>query len=415
MLSGEPTVSHGVDGSSAEHDEGARRAGRWCSFPGERGGLDTRNLYAEFANDVADLRVVDVGSGSGVGCEAFARATSFTGVDVSEAAVRYATARNPRASFGVGDAAHGVPAADVVTMVDVLGHVEEPESVLAQARTALPSGGLLCLAEPKASLAQALEAPQRRAFSENSLRFLLEGAGFRVRSLVARGGFLVVRAEIVGERPSVAEALAALQSGVQKLEPHLACLSGGTSAERVLRSEILARLGRIDAAFGELLEAHRASSEDAEVLARLAALCADAGSPEEARRFVRGALEREPTNALALALFARVESPHVSPEEALGLWSNAARVAPANVDVAVELARSAASLEHYHLGTLALERVRQYHEALPPEFYLTAGFLWALCGDFERAGIECAHAALLAPTNEGVGELRAFIDGRVAA
>jgi tetratricopeptide (TPR) repeat protein len=350
-----------------------------------------------------------------LGARAFEDAGSFTGVDVSEIALRYARGAHPTSNFLLSDATQGLPAAEAVVFIDVLGHVAAPELLLHQARDALAEGGLLCLAEPKAHLAQSLEAPARQAFSESSLKFLLEGAGFRVRTLATAGGFLVARAVASEPRTEVAAALAGIGRDVRLREDLLDGLVGATPAERVARAEVLASLGRAEAAFAELFAAHRAFGEDAEVLGRLGALCFETGSVEDGLRFAAAALERDPTNATALEVFARKETASGPSEQALALWSNVARLAPSRIDVAVELARVAAENEHYHLGTLALERVRQYHSELSPDFYLTSGFLWALSGSVERAAVECALAAILAPNSEGVRELSAFLAERAAA
>ncbi|MGY1669774.1 class I SAM-dependent methyltransferase [Geodermatophilus sp. SYSU D00710] len=81
-------------------------------------------------------RLLDLGCGAGLFARAAAgRGARVTGIDTDPAAVARAAAEVPGAAFAVGDAEQP-PAGpfDVVTAVQVLGHVADPVAVLSGAR-----------------------------------------------------------------------------------------------------------------------------------------------------------------------------------------------------------------------------------------------------------------------------------------
>ncbi len=89
--------------------------------------------YAWALNACAERRVVELGSGSGVGAAVLATsARSVTGVDIDAAAVAAATREYPTASFTTGDItdASALPAGDVAVCFEVLEHVDDPAAAL---------------------------------------------------------------------------------------------------------------------------------------------------------------------------------------------------------------------------------------------------------------------------------------------
>jgi SAM-dependent methyltransferase len=104
--------------------------------------------------------LLDVGAGTGILCEA-ARTLGFepTGVEPSRWAVE--TARRVRAlDLLQGSVPHPALAGrrfDVVTLIDVIEHVEDPLALLVAARAALGAGGIVVIVTPDvASLAARL-------------------------------------------------------------------------------------------------------------------------------------------------------------------------------------------------------------------------------------------------------------------
>lgn len=103
---------------------------------------------------VAGRRVLDAGSGTGFGTLMLAEAGAahVAGIDNDASAVEMASADRPdNVEFGVGDVAE-IPfedsSFDVVTCMEVIEHVENPERVLDELRRVLKPDGLLLLSTP---------------------------------------------------------------------------------------------------------------------------------------------------------------------------------------------------------------------------------------------------------------------------
>jgi SAM-dependent methyltransferase len=144
-------------------------------------------------------RVLDIGSGTGdLAAEirsAFPTA-AVVGLDVSAAAVEHAARKVPEATFlqrdlvagSEPDAEHRGWATEAVC-AEVLEHVEDPRALLVNARAYLAPGCRLIVTVPGGPLsAFDRHIGHRRHFSPQSLRAVLEQAGFAVDS-AARAGF----------------------------------------------------------------------------------------------------------------------------------------------------------------------------------------------------------------------------------
>jgi SAM-dependent methyltransferase len=113
--------------------------------------------YDWAAERTAGARVLDFGTGTGYGAARMAaNAASVTGVDVSEAAVKYARTRYPVANLDfqkispVEDAPLPFPddSFDVVTSFQVIEHVPSAAAYLAEAKRVLKPGGTLLVVTP---------------------------------------------------------------------------------------------------------------------------------------------------------------------------------------------------------------------------------------------------------------------------
>lgn len=374
----------------------------------------TDPIYRAFSDWAVGKQVLDVGMGSGAGLACLSGASALVGVDIADVAVRFASSALPAATFHRLDVTREpLPAAEVVTLVDVLGETQDPSLVLSKVGQALGEGGVLCLAEARATVAQELLAPVRRAFSKPELIHLLVDSGFQIREWLSEGSFLVLVAE---RRQTV------WTRGIETVE-QLLSLGLPDEARKVLRDVPKSKTGSLDAswflkaadvelldgngdeALAALMEAHGRDGDDARVLTRLSEVMLRLGARTDAQRFARAALERDPSSASVVRAFALASEGEVGIEERIGLFTQAARLDPSDVDLAALLSRAAAEASHYYMGITALERVREYHTRLPADFHVTLGWLYLLTDRTDQALLECRIAGAIDALHPGVEDL----------
>jgi SAM-dependent methyltransferase len=179
---------------------------------------DEAALSSLFDNQCASYRVqakrlTKIFGGTGTGLEigsyigAFLAAArehnwAFTGLDVNDAANRFAQSRNLDVRSGTIDAARPDTAFDVVAFWNCFDQLPDPRAAVITARARIRDGGILALRVPNGGfyarwrsrldspigfLARSLLAhnnllafPYRHGFTIGSLRSLLETSGFRV-------------------------------------------------------------------------------------------------------------------------------------------------------------------------------------------------------------------------------------------
>jgi SAM-dependent methyltransferase len=378
----------------------------------------TDAFYRAFAQVVAGKSVLDVGCGAGAGLVHLNAASNVIAVDCAEEAVWFASHAQPHVRVERADVTRDVlPHAEVAILVDVLGEVSRPRDVLRQVGASVGEGGLICIAEPHASIAQELTPPMQRAFSRPQLETLLSDSGYVIVEWISEKGFLAVVARRVStdwtRGIEAADLLCAegLKTDALELllEPPQTSAEGAAPAWYLRIAEICIERGDGDGALKALMEVQEIAPGDARVLASLAELSLGMGALSDAARFSVAAAQRDPANpnvALSLALSV---GQNLTPAESIALWSNAARLAPAAVDVAVSLARTAAAHDAYHVGITALERVREYHPCLPADFHLTLGWMYLMSNRLEDAQMQCRMAALVEPENPATAELMAAL------
>jgi len=155
-------------------------------------------LLASSGNGIP-ARVLDIGSGTGdlaVEIHNAFPAAELLGLDVSGAALEHAARKVPAATFLQRDLVSGSepePAhrgwATHAVCAEVLEHVEDPEALLANARSYLAPGCRLIVTVPGGPMsAFDRHIGHRRHFTAKSVRALLEQAGFVVE-LSTRAGF----------------------------------------------------------------------------------------------------------------------------------------------------------------------------------------------------------------------------------
>jgi trans-aconitate methyltransferase len=144
------------------------------------------------------VRLLDVGSGTGELLEAAAErwpGTEMLGLEMSRTGVRQARVTVPRATFEVCDLMRGPGEvgsrsgwATHAVCSEVLEHVDDPVTLLRNARTWLAPGCRLVVTVPGGPMsAYDRHIGHRRHFSGVDLRATLTGAGLEVRSILHAG------------------------------------------------------------------------------------------------------------------------------------------------------------------------------------------------------------------------------------
>lgn len=135
------------------------------------------------------LRLLDVGCGAGGMLDHLREFGDVTGVDPAPAAVRYAAGKGADVRFGT--LPHDLPFTtsehfDVITLLDVLEHIDDDHASLRALHRLLEPGGLLLLtvpAFPSLWSGHDVVNEHKRRYTRSGLRQRLEGAGFDVRML----------------------------------------------------------------------------------------------------------------------------------------------------------------------------------------------------------------------------------------
>ena len=147
-------------------------------------------ILADFLGTRHDLRVLDIGCGTGGMLPLLGAFGRVTGIDPAEVAIRYSRQHAaPGVELYQVDFPTQVPPGrdyDLVTMFDVLEHLDDDATALRAAGTLLKPGGSLLVTVPAL---RSLWSPHdvinqhRRRYRRRELRQRIEEAGFRLERL----------------------------------------------------------------------------------------------------------------------------------------------------------------------------------------------------------------------------------------
>jgi SAM-dependent methyltransferase len=366
--------------------------------------------------------VLDVGCGSGEGLRYLSRYyRRTTGIDKDSRALAFARQIAKDARLIQADlltSAFRLEPMQLAYIIDVLGHVERPESVLRTLAERLAPPQTLIVAEQSATADQRLFAPARRAYSERGLHSLLLRSGFIVEQwLSVTGPFLAVQA-IAHRDPCVAaltDAEKQFEHGAFESALELTTRACRTSMPglkfeaKLSKARLLIELQRRDAATAILLEARELDPTDARPLAALSQLAKLAGNDAEALMMAKEATSLdllEISGVCALGSLCR----EMQPRAALDAWLVAHALAPDHSGVALQLCETALSLDDCALAITVLERLRRYHpNTQQAGHYIAMAWLLAQSGRPIQAQLEAKLAEVLEPSSPELLELREFI------
>lgn len=388
------------DGQSLEVEPGRARL-----YPGLRGEAPSMAaFYDAFADFVGHGRVLDAGSGAGVGSARLtARGLQVLAVDHDPVALAFAKHHAPRAQHALTDlvALQLEAAFDGAIVADVLSLAVEPEAALLGVGRALRVGAPLLVAEAAAHVSQRLSVPQRRAFSVGRLRSLLVRTGFEVEAVICdRVPFVALLA--TAREPGVADAFAAAYAAAASgdLPAALAALDTARLSNRpqvelevlLAETELFLATNDGDRAAAACFRAQKLAPADARPIVGLGRIALGSGAATDALHLALDALRHDVTEPTAYAL-AAIAADALGHPDSVTAWRAASNLAPDDAVIVGELARSAAARGDHALALSSLERLERYGALLEADHHVTRAWLLISAGRHGDAATEMRIAA----------------------
>jgi 2-polyprenyl-3-methyl-5-hydroxy-6-metoxy-1,4-benzoquinol methylase len=147
-----------------------------------------------------DVRILDIGSGAGSNIKFLRQYGKVVGIDMSDTAVKFATGRgldvrlaslSDRGSLvreGISESSY-----DIITMFDVLEHIENDAESLVTTSNILKPGGILFISVPAFSFLWGLQdevSHHYRRYTKSELKKKVEGTGLQIIQLSYFNTFL---------------------------------------------------------------------------------------------------------------------------------------------------------------------------------------------------------------------------------
>ncbi|MGC4092283.1 MAG: tetratricopeptide repeat protein [Polyangiaceae bacterium] len=403
--------AHFPDGKTLDLTPGRARL-----YPGLRGAAPSMlAFYDAFADFLRVGRVLDAGSGAGVGAARLAqRGLGVVAADEDLTAVEFASRHTPalehlHVSLRDLDVASPV---DGAIAADVLGLCDDPEPALCGINRSLKLGAPLLVAEAAAHVSQRLSVPQRRGFSVPRLRALLVRSGFEVEAVLAEQVpfvALLARAAFPAVRDAFTNAYAAANSG--DLARGLRELDGARGTARfqvelellLAEAELLLALGDGDRAANAFFRARELDGKDARALVGVGRIALASGSYPDALELALDALRCDPTETTGYVLVALAGAALGS--DPFTAWRAAARLAPDDAFIVGELTRAAVARGEHPVALSSLEQLERYGVSLDAALHVTRAWLLLAAGRRGDAGVEARIAKTKEPNHPELAEL----------
>jgi tetratricopeptide (TPR) repeat protein len=378
----------------------------------------TLSLYELAAHELkAAARILDGGCGGGAGTELLSRAfAEVVAIDCNAHAVESATLRAPRAKVLRADlsAPGDVGAIDAAVLIDTLGSVKTPETVLLSMRAILPLGRPLFIAEAVAHRGQFLRAPARRAFTRSGLTHLLAASGFEIEKWLAIEGSFLACVAVPFSEPAfelLCRARDELDHGRMDGARPLFEQAEKESVRSSIRLEAAVGQAYVsllqrnaDGAVAACVRARAIADGDLRPAALLARVALAVGERDEAKRLARLAEQLDPADVEA-AFVSAVVAAAGDDGSAKAAWLSASNLSPDSLEIATHLAACALKEEDSDLAIFALERVRNYGDDHGAPLHIALASALLAAGKRADALLEARLAQKLAPGDKAILEL----------
>ena len=361
-------IAHFSSGTTVQVELGRRR--RYPGLPGPS--PPTHGCYRKFVElGLPFGHLLDFGCGAGMGLQWLLQSKSrVTGLDIEGRAVAFAKAYVPEAELLHADVRSRrvkLPG-EAVLVVDLLGLLSDPVSLLRSVSQQVPNLQAVFVAEPIARSDQILIPPARRAFGLVGLRSILTRSGFEVDDWVTVEGEMLcvighptrepaIESLMQAERAYLSHQtqpfLEACQSVLKSKSPRL-CIEAA-----LLEARLWFDLGQLDHSIAVLSDAVAWAPNDPRPLAGLSRLALSSGNQDQAIRLAEAATRTDPADlsaACSLALaYAGVEE-----NRSFNAWKTANALAPDDASIARLLCAASLSEGRPNDGLLVMDRLAQY-------------------------------------------------------
>lgn len=301
------------------------------------------------------LDILDAGCGSGYGADLLATEGGHhvTGFDLSLEAVSFATRRAPAARFARGTCA-ALPfrdgSFDLVVNVDNIEHVEDAAAAVAEMRRVLRPGGLYAVTTPNTWPGKDVSRYHMREYSREDFEALLLRSGMEpVRFLLETPFYFVLARRDDGWGELFAHARPRLVTDPLDVARRIAgapLARMPAPAQRealLLGAEALLRAGDPGSALELASTADRLAPTSSRTMVALGQIASALGDHALALEALEQAVTRAPDSYLAWAAAAAACDRLGDHEGATRAIRTAQRMAPADPDIAIAVARLAAA------------------------------------------------------------------------